>query len=210
MVVGQGGAGKTATVRALTNKRFDEEWKSTIGISMEECKTTTKGSWADANRAGFAMDIANRLLIQEMDKPSFLRKKSVKQRKSLQKNGRNTHQDSSTNETEEGAEEGRKTLNTSSITSVNNEAIQLSNVPSQQKDTEASKEERPIHRASLKLDDSLYAETRNNKDSVRLTVFRHGWAACLLHSSSLIPHFPTPSTWSFSAWLSCRKMQKLH
>lgn len=188
MVVGQGGAGKTATVRALTNKRFDAEWKSTVGISMQECKTTTRGAWAEASRGGFTMDIANRLLIQEMDKPSFLRKRSVSQRRSLLTKGAKSGLQPK--ESDSKVKEGEKQETTKEgITSggslsnpIQNEATPLNgtelgrNAGKEESGVEAAEQmtEGASRKVDLKMDDTLYVETRNHKDSVRLTVFDMG------------------------------------
>lgn len=40
MVIGQGGAGKTSTVRALLNIPFNPNWDSTVGASLTKTSTS--------------------------------------------------------------------------------------------------------------------------------------------------------------------------
>ena len=49
MVVGQGGAGKTSTVRSLLGQPFDANWHSTVGASLTQAKVLKKG-WSRAER----------------------------------------------------------------------------------------------------------------------------------------------------------------
>ena len=62
MVVGEGGAGKTAVVRSLLNLPFVQYWNSTVGIQLTETKTSSKGAWKTVDNGNFASDIANRII----------------------------------------------------------------------------------------------------------------------------------------------------
>jgi len=52
MIVGQGRAGKTATVRSLLGESFEPEWESTVGASLKQ--TTTMASTAAKNASGWS------------------------------------------------------------------------------------------------------------------------------------------------------------
>ena len=65
MVVGEGGVGKTACVRSLLNQPFDPEWKSTIGVSMAETRTTENG-WKKVNNSHFALDLLHKLAVRAL------------------------------------------------------------------------------------------------------------------------------------------------
>ena len=182
MVVGEGGAGKTATVRALTNKRFDGEWKSTIGIAMEECKTTTKGIWAEASRGGFAVDMANRLMVEEGNKRrTKLDKKKDKGKPKLKKPRRGSAV--LERELEEKEEEGEKKEDEVKTALLERgEAGGMVKV-SNEKDEDVGKvqgqdlgknEGTRKKVEAMKMDDSLFVETKNNMDSIKMTIFDMG------------------------------------
>lgn len=65
MVVGEGGVGKTACVRSLLTQPFDPEWKSTIGISTAETRTTAHG-WAKMKHSHFALDLLHKLAVKAL------------------------------------------------------------------------------------------------------------------------------------------------
>lgn len=83
MVVGEGGAGKTATVRSLLHKKFDENWDSTVGVAITE--TNAQNGWTADGKNGFAQTIAQRLavLAQEEDRE---KQKEAKKRRDKKKN----------------------------------------------------------------------------------------------------------------------------
>ena len=82
MVVGEGGAGKTATVRSLLNKVFDENWNSTVGVAITE--TNAQDVWTPDGKNGFAQTIAQRLAVlaqEDERKEAEERKKNNKKKK---------------------------------------------------------------------------------------------------------------------------------
>mmetsp|Transcript_17500 Transcript_17500/g.22287 ORF Transcript_17500/g.22287 Transcript_17500/m.22287 type:complete len:825 (-) Transcript_17500:108-2582(-) len=73
MVIGQGRAGKSATVRSLLGEKFDPNGESTVGISLS--RTNVRGDeWIKdvARTADFSTTVATRLAIQYRNKNDFL------------------------------------------------------------------------------------------------------------------------------------------
>ena len=160
MMVGQGRAGKTATLRALTNKRFDKEWKSTVGISMEECKTTTKGAWAGGSRGGFTSDVANRLMVEDITKQSNIVKGDANEPEPTPKMKSSVGTSASVELKQAAAKKTEK------------HALQVKDESESGK--EETKEEEAGKEVMMLLDDSVFVETKENMDSIRLTVFDMG------------------------------------
>jgi len=52
MVVGNGRAGKTATVRSLLGQKFIPEWNSTIGVNLSHSVTRQNGTWLNVGAVG--------------------------------------------------------------------------------------------------------------------------------------------------------------
>lgn len=71
MVVGEGGAGKTATVRSLLGKRFDPIWNSTVGIDLSA--TQTGVSWVEQTTQSQTTALLHNALkqvMQPIEKPN--------------------------------------------------------------------------------------------------------------------------------------------
>ena len=58
MVVGEGGAGKTSTVRTLLGLKFNAKWESTVGASLTHAKVTGEKTWTKKEK-----DESNNLLL---------------------------------------------------------------------------------------------------------------------------------------------------
>lgn len=71
MVIGQGRAGKTATVRSLLGQKFLEEWNSTVGAELTQTKTRAgkgKGGWMAMNQGDiekYDNEFLTELLVNE-------------------------------------------------------------------------------------------------------------------------------------------------
>lgn len=89
VLVGEGGAGKTAMLRSLTNERFNPEWESTLGITISEVASTNTNRWDETKDDEFLTSFVNRLAIEklEAEKKAQQGKKSVGN-KSRKKKGR--------------------------------------------------------------------------------------------------------------------------
>ena len=110
MVVGEGGAGKTATVRSLLNKVFDEKWDSTVGVSITE--TNASNVWTPDNKNGYAQTIAERLAVavqederQKAEEAKAKRKKLAKRKPKLEDEGSSDTKEEEEKEEEEVEEE---------------------------------------------------------------------------------------------------------
>ena len=78
MFIGQGKAGKTATVRALLGQPFESKWKSTIAAALKEAKISNKLGWADVpkeNRYEFTRDFAAGIAAKEIEEKEAKDKK---------------------------------------------------------------------------------------------------------------------------------------
>ena len=84
MVVGEGRAGKTSTVRSLLGQDFNPEWDSTVGAHVQHAKATQGGgSWGQVTKEN-KMDhlvTAAAQLAQMPEKKLFLHEQMAKQRK---------------------------------------------------------------------------------------------------------------------------------
>lgn len=68
MLIGEGMAGKTATVRSLLNESFDSQWKSTVGISMTEARTSNSAFWSKDSSKEYTMSLVNHLAVGNFQK----------------------------------------------------------------------------------------------------------------------------------------------
>jgi len=88
MIVGQGRAGKTTTVRTLLGEPFRETWESTIGASVTKTKLVSDGTGLKkvhqrAETAGYAADLASKLAAKELQKLGKSKKGRKKSKKSF-------------------------------------------------------------------------------------------------------------------------------
>lgn len=68
MVIGEGAVGKTATIRSLLNRPFDERWDSTVGVSLTEAvagrnqgqATGGSSAWFASKKMHFASSFLHR------------------------------------------------------------------------------------------------------------------------------------------------------
>ena len=68
MVVGEGQAGKTATVRSLINLKFEPEWKSTVGIDTTEVKSSNTRAWEINKNEDFLLAFVGRAAVERSDR----------------------------------------------------------------------------------------------------------------------------------------------
>lgn len=70
MLIGQGRAGKTATVRALFGEPFEPEWKSTVAASVNVAKVTASTGWSKVEgkaKYKFAVDFAAKIALKDIE-----------------------------------------------------------------------------------------------------------------------------------------------
>ena len=63
MLIGEGMAGKTATVRSLLNESFDAQWKSTVGISMTEARTSSSAFWSKDSTKQYTLALVSDMAV---------------------------------------------------------------------------------------------------------------------------------------------------
>lgn len=80
MVVGEGMVGKTATVRSLLRKRFDKEWKSTVGVSLHEAKANERSVWQEDRAENFVDPLVRHMAVQKLGKETEPAKSIPKQK----------------------------------------------------------------------------------------------------------------------------------
>lgn len=68
MVVGEGAAGKTATVRSLLGKKFKAQWDSTIGISLTNGRAESSRVWRENTREDHAASLLYNSVKRQMHK----------------------------------------------------------------------------------------------------------------------------------------------
>ena len=68
MIIGNGKAGKTATVRSLLGKPFNSNWESTVGVDLTRTKTKTyRTGWTEGlDRASNAEEMAARVAVTKL------------------------------------------------------------------------------------------------------------------------------------------------
>lgn len=72
MFIGQGMAGKTATIRSILSEQFDPHWKSTIGISLTETSVTTRGEWTSRDSGDFTSSLASKIAAANLDRQKIV------------------------------------------------------------------------------------------------------------------------------------------
>ena len=68
MVVGEGGVGKTATVRSLLGESFRPEWVSTVGLEITEAKTRVGMKWKTEDSKEYTATWVNKLAALKLAK----------------------------------------------------------------------------------------------------------------------------------------------
>ena len=86
MVVGEGMVGKTATVRSLLRKRFDKEWKSTVGVSLHEAKANDNNVWREGDPENFVDPMLRHMAVQYLQDKQEPNEDNVKQKKQVSRN----------------------------------------------------------------------------------------------------------------------------
>mmetsp|Transcript_5464 Transcript_5464/g.7228 ORF Transcript_5464/g.7228 Transcript_5464/m.7228 type:complete len:623 (+) Transcript_5464:1359-3227(+) len=74
MFVGQGKAGKSATVRSILGKKFNEEWDSTVGADVSE-SVISGSKWGDSKDK---IDFASALAVKMMNRHKEMKSSSPK------------------------------------------------------------------------------------------------------------------------------------
>ena len=85
VLVGEGGAGKTAMLRSLTNERFNPEWDSTLGITISGVTSTTTNRWDETQDDEFLTSFVNRLALDKLDAKNKDDKRGAKKKKKQKK-----------------------------------------------------------------------------------------------------------------------------
>ena len=67
MLIGEGMAGKSATVRSLLDQPFNPEWDSTIGVDITETRTT-KTAWVQDAQEDIAVEFIAKIALKRIDK----------------------------------------------------------------------------------------------------------------------------------------------
>lgn len=67
MLIGEGKVGKTATVRSLLNRKFDPEWKSTVGIHVTEVTTANPENWSSMGTRDFTAKFINKAAAKTLE-----------------------------------------------------------------------------------------------------------------------------------------------
>ena len=66
MVVGQAEAGKTATVRALLSQEFEQDNSYTLGIEMQQVKSTNGNVWMEDRAKTFMETFIKKLKLERL------------------------------------------------------------------------------------------------------------------------------------------------
>lgn len=67
MLIGEGMAGKSATVRSLLDLPFNPEWDSTIGVDITETRTTNT-AWIQDPQEDIALEFITKIALRRMDR----------------------------------------------------------------------------------------------------------------------------------------------
>ena len=68
LVIGEGYAGKTATIRSVLSQQFDPAWKSTVGITLTETTVTSRGDWQSRDSKNYTSSLASQLAAAHLER----------------------------------------------------------------------------------------------------------------------------------------------
>lgn len=78
MVIGEGRAGKTATVRSLLKKKFDANLESTIGVDTSETQAGGNESWRPLATQGFTQTFIKMIIANPQKVKALVSAQSTK------------------------------------------------------------------------------------------------------------------------------------
>lgn len=177
MVVGEGGAGKTATVRSLLNKVFDENWDSTVGVAITE--TNAQDVWTPDGKNGFAQTIAQRLAVLAQEDERQQAEKEKKKRKNQPKRAMPKELEGSSDAKDEEEEEKQeeKQEETKKAPASNESEKKKEQQPAQSKVEDSINldeiENEPLEKL-FPFDATMVAKGRDEGEGVRMSIWDYG------------------------------------
>lgn len=164
MVIGEGKAGKTATVRSLLNKTFDEEWKSTVGVELSRSTTGKINAWTpDAQKERFTVSLLSTLALSHF---------------------RNASPPKALTKDKHGTVQSRASASPSPTTSAGPTKGSAMKRKEQQGESEMGKKKRGTEgegsveeEVTLAYEEKLFVDAQSNVDAIKMTIWDYGGQA---------------------------------
>ena len=169
MVIGEGKAGKTATVRSLLNKTFDKEWKSTIGVELSKSTTGKINAWTpDSQDEEFTVSLLSTLAIHHFKASSAAEKKGTAKAKAGA-----LKQTSTTKKVGGEGDYGEKSRSgsTSRVTSESGGGKAVG------RGKRVSRNEEEAEHVAFQYKEKLFVDALSNDSGIKMTIWDYGGQA---------------------------------